>query len=95
MDLESVFFTPDPVAKRMKAQSAAFPLADEFEGPSSRAGWNALAFFESLSLDKLGAQAGLTSEQYIDLLATPNIERAMAWVMSGVSNLIREAKGNS
>lgn len=91
MDVESVFFTPDPLVQLMTAYGQSHPFADEFEGPSTSDGWSALAYFKSLSLDALGTQAGLTTEQYIDLLATPNIERAMAWVMSGVSNMIQQA----
>jgi hypothetical protein len=95
MDERDVFFTPDPVAQLMRIHAQVYPFANEFEGPSTIDGWNALADFKSLSLDALSMQAGLITEQYIDLLATPNIERAMAWVMSGVSNLIQQAKGIS
>jgi hypothetical protein len=94
-DEGSVFYTPDPVARLMELHSSTLPFGDEFDGPSIRTGWNALDYFRSLSLKTLGLQAGLTTEQYIDLLATPNIERAMAWAMSGASTLIQRAKGIS
>jgi hypothetical protein len=94
MDPESVFFTPDPMVQLMNKQSAAIPFGEELEGPSTRAGWNALDYFKNLSLSKLADEAGLNPDQYIDLLATPNIERAMAWLMTGVSELIRRTKGN-
>ena len=90
MDEDNVFFTPGPVEQLMRAQAATDAPIDLPEGPSTRAGWNALDDFRGFSLDKLSAQAGLTTQQYIDLLATPNVDRAMAWIMSGVGNLIQQ-----
>jgi hypothetical protein len=95
IDSGEVFFTPEPVVQIMRAHAKEYPFADESEGPSTRDGWNACADFEGLALEELGTRAGLKAEQYIDLLATPNIERAMAWVMHGVSNLIQLAKGDA
>lgn len=63
------------------------PVGSESEGPGTEGGWNALAYFRKLSLEGLATASGLTKEQYVNLLATPNIDRAMAWVMHGVGVL--------
>jgi hypothetical protein len=95
IDSEDVFFTPEPVVQIMRTYAKDYPFADECEGPSTRDAWNALADFEGLALGELGARAGLKVDQYIDLLATPDIERAMARMMYGISNLIQLAKGDA
>lgn len=87
--VEEMFFTPEPIVELMSGLSAEYPAVDEFEGPSTRDGWNALEWFQGVSLDKLAERSGLSTDQYINLLATPNIERAMAWVAGGVEKVLR------
>jgi hypothetical protein len=85
-DARAMFFTPPPIVKLFADMSTAYPVPED-EGPSTEGGWNAFAFFQSLSLAKLGQQAGLGEEEYVILLTSPDVQRVLGLAMAGVLRL--------
>jgi hypothetical protein len=92
---EDIFYTPAPMVQLMQEHMGEHPIAEKSEGPSILDGWNAQTAFWDLNLEKLAAQSGLDADQYINLLATPNVDRAMAWIMAGVQKLMRKPENQS
>lgn len=82
-EARDLFFTPPPVADLFAAWAAESPIAPE-EGPSTREGWNALDQLQSFSLKQLGQQAGLTEEEYVQLLTSTDVQRVLALAITGV-----------
>lgn len=78
-----LFFTPPPVARLLAAWTAESLIAPE-EGPSTREGWNALDQLQSFSLKQLGQQAGLTEEEYVQLLTSTDVQRVLGLAITGI-----------
>lgn len=71
---------------------AAISMA-EYSAPSVQTAWNALEFFQStVRLEKLASQSGLNTDEYINLLTTPDPNRALGWMISGIER-IRKVQG--
>lgn len=89
MNADSAFITAPEVAELMTRMSEKYPISDIIEGPSIRGGWNAEDYFGKLSLklDLLAKNAGLETDGYVQMLATPIMDVAMSWMLTGVSNL--------
>ena len=85
-DARAMFFTPIPIVKLFGDMAPAYPVPQD-EGPSTETGWNALAFFQSLPLVALGRQAGLSEEEYVVLLTSPDVQRVLGLAMTGILRL--------
>ena len=88
---QSHFVTPAPARAAMAKYMAEFPFPLE-EGPCiincvEADGWNALEYLRSLDLKRLAEIAHLSPDEYINLLTTADINRAMTMVTLGVTSL--------
>jgi hypothetical protein len=84
---QETFFTPPDTADLMAAQAGDHPWTAEIEGPSTREGWNAFDWFQSHPLEEIAGRAGLTLDQYCQILAAKDVESAMGWILLGIRNL--------
>ncbi len=84
---EETFYTPPATADLMLAHANDLPWSSEIEGPSTREGWNAFTWFQSQSLEQIATRAGLTLDQYCQVLAAKDVECAMGWILAGIRNL--------
>jgi hypothetical protein len=85
-DARAMFFTPAPIVQLFGQFSHQYVVPAN-EGPSTSNGWNALAYFESLSLAKLSQQAGRTEEEYVTLLTSTDVQRVLGLAMTGILRL--------
>ncbi|MDG4594619.1 MAG: hypothetical protein P9F75_02820 [Candidatus Contendobacter sp.] len=85
-EARDLFFTPPPVVGLFAAWTAKSPIAPE-EGPSTEEGWNALERLQSFSPKQLGQQAGLTEEEYVQLLTSTDVQRVLGLAITGVVRL--------
>jgi hypothetical protein len=85
-EARAMFLTPQPVVDLFGQMAPTYPVPEE-EGPSTEAGWNALSLFQSLPLATLSQQAGLGEEEYVLLLTTPDLQRALGLAMTGILRL--------
>lgn len=88
------FYTPDRARQWLELFVDKHPYPAD-EGPSlprsSRPnGWDAFEFFRSLEIGHLAEQARLSPEEYINLLTTADVNRALTFVTQGASR-IRQA----
>jgi hypothetical protein len=83
---KAMFFTPPAVVDLFKEFAQAYPVPAE-EGPSTASGWNALRIFEAIDLGLLSRQAGLSQDEYIQLLTSPDVLRALALAITGTLRL--------
>lgn len=86
---EETFHTPPATTALMNANSKDHPWSSEIEGPSTRNGWNAFTWFQSQPLQDIANRAGLTQDQYCQVLAAKDVESAMGWILVGIRNLNR------
>lgn len=86
----AMFFTPPAVVDLFAAFAQAYPVPDE-EGPSTESGWNALRVFETMDLGSLARQAGLTDEEYIHVLTSPDVMRVLALAITGTLRFRKRA----
>ena len=89
---EETFYTPPETASLMAAHAQNHPWPSDLEGPSTREGWNAFTWFQSQPLEDIATRAGLTLEQYCQVLAARDVESAMGWILVGIQNLIAAKK---
>lgn len=87
------FVTPAPARAVLEKFRAEYPFPVE-EGPCSinhgdRNVWNALDYLRSVKLDRLAEIAGLTLDEYINLMTTADLDRVITLVTMGVRNLRR------
>lgn len=87
---EESFYTPAPTVELMSAHVNEFRWASEIEGPSTREGWNAFEWFQDQNLEELASNAGLTIDQYCQVLAARDVESAMGWILFGIRNLLSD-----
>lgn len=85
---EETFYTAPASVDLMLAHAAEHPWASGIEGPSTRGGWNAFDWFQSQLLTDIAARAGLTQDQYCQILAAKDVESAMGWIHVGLRNLV-------
>lgn len=84
---EALFFTPDTALALMQEFDGEYPPGDATEGASTHDGWNAIEWFRKQPFDELAERVGLGTDEFINLLTTPKIDRAMGWLSTGVNNL--------
>lgn len=82
----AMFFTPPEVADLFAAFAPSHPVPEE-EGPSTESGWNALHMFETMDVPTLSRRAGLTEEEYLQVLTTPDVLRVLALAVTGTLRL--------
>lgn len=82
----AMFFTPPDVVDLFATFAHDYP-APESEGPSTESGWNALQAFETLDLGILSRQAGLTEDEYIQVLTSPDVIRVLGLAITGTLRL--------
>lgn len=87
----SHFVTPAPARAAMVKYRSLFPFPPA-EGPCSiedgaMDGWNALEYLRTLDLKRLAEISHLSPDEYINLLTTADINRALTMVMLGVTSL--------
>ncbi len=87
----SHFVTPAPARATMVKYRSQFPFPPA-EGPCSIVdgamdGWNALEYLRSVDLNRLAEIAHLSIDEYINLLTTADLNRAMTMVALGVKSL--------
>lgn len=87
---DEAFYTPQATADLMLTYSQDHPWHSELEGPSTRDGWNAFTWFQNQSLDQIAARAGLTIDQYFQVLAAKDVESAMGWILLGIRKLLSQ-----
>jgi len=85
-EARAMFFTPAPIVELFGKMAADFPVPPE-AGPSTETGWNALKFFQELTVSQLSQQAGLTEEEYLSLLTSNDVQRVLALAMTGILRL--------
>ncbi len=88
---KSHFVTPAPARAAMEAYKSQFPFPRE-EGPcgiseGTTGDWNALEYLRSVDLKRLAEIAHLNIDEYINLLTTADLNRAMTMVALGVKSL--------
>lgn len=79
----ALFFTP-PECAALYAQFADEYPAPLGEGPSHPEGWNALDYFASLEIPALARQAGLTEEEYLQVLTATEVPQVLRLAITGV-----------
>lgn len=80
------FHTPLEAESLFKEFQGAYPFPVS-DGPSKpSAPFDALAHTESISIATLANQAGLSEDDYLTLMTTPDVGRAMQLVSLGISN---------
>lgn len=89
-EARALFFTPPHVLGLFAARAAEFPIAPE-EGPSTEAGWNALDFLQAIPLAQLSQQAGLSEEEYVQLLTSTDVQRVLGLAITGIVRRRTEA----
>lgn len=82
----ALFFTPLDVINLFAARAAEFSVAPG-EGPSTEEGWNALDFLQAIPLAQLSQQAGLSEEEYVQLLTSTDIQRVLGLAITGIVRL--------
>jgi hypothetical protein len=85
-EVRAMFFTPPRVAQLFAQYAGKYPVS-ELEGPSVDGAWNALSYFESLTLSKLSQQAGLSEDEYVIVLTSTDVQRALSLAMNGMLRL--------
>lgn len=74
------FYTVADTASLMELWQFKHPYTKE-EGPSVRGGsWSAYDFFKNIKLEDLAQPTGLSVDDYIRMMTTPDLERASAWL---------------
>ena len=74
------FYTDADTASLMESFQFKHPYSP-FEGPSIRdASWNAYDYLRNIKLEDLAKPTGLTVDEYIRMMTTPDLERASAWL---------------
>ncbi len=81
-EARSMFFTPQAATEQYHRYSALYPSA-EYEGPSSETGWNAFDYFKNIRIETLSQNAGLTENEYIQVLTATDVQRVLGIAMSG------------
>lgn len=82
----ALFFTPPRAVSLFAARAAEFPVVPE-EGPSTEQGWNALDFLQAIPLAQLSQQAGLSEEEYVQLLTSTDVQRVLGLAVTGIIRL--------
>ena len=82
-EARAFFFTP-PVVVGLFAQAAQEHPVPVEEGPSTESGWSALKVFEAMPMATLSRQSGLTEEEYLHLLTTGDVQRALSLAITGI-----------
>lgn len=82
-EARALFFTPPAVVGLFAQATQEFPVPAE-EGPSTESGWSALKVFEAISMATLTRQSGLTEEEYLQLLTTGDVQRALSLAITGI-----------
>lgn len=85
---DETFYTPSATADLMLTHFQDHPWSSAREGPSTRAGWNAFTWFQNQPLEQIAARAGLTMDQYIQVLAAKDVESSMGWILFGIRELL-------
>ncbi|MGB7990853.1 MAG: hypothetical protein WCF44_15755 [Candidatus Methylophosphatis roskildensis] len=85
-DARALFFTPPAAVGLLAAQGAQYPVAAE-EGPSIEDGWSALDYLQAIPLAQLGRQSGLSEEEYVQLLTSTDVQRALGLAIAGIIRL--------
>lgn len=80
---EALFYTPLECAA-LYAQFADKYPAPHGEGPSDPEGWDALKHFASLEVPALAQQAGLTEEEYLQVLTSTEVPQVFRLAITGV-----------
>jgi hypothetical protein len=74
------FYTVSETVQLMESWQFNHPYPIE-EGPSIRFGsWNAYDYLRNIKLEDLAKSTGLTVDEYIRMMTTPDLERASAWL---------------
>ncbi len=89
---DCAFYTAPRIAEIMTRFSGKYPSSGDIEGSSLSGGWNAHDYFRSLDLDILARNAGLETDSYIQMLASPILDVAMSWMLTGVKALRSKSK---
>ena len=80
---QALFYTP-PESAALYAQFADEYPAPHGEGPSHPEGWNVLEQFASLEIPALARQAGLTEEEYLQVLTSTEVPQVLRLAITGV-----------
>jgi hypothetical protein len=87
-EARALFFTPPAVVGLFAQASQEYPVPLE-EGPSTESGWSALKVFEAIPMATLSRRSGLTEDEYLQLLTTGDVQRALSLAITGVVRLRR------
>ncbi len=90
-EAHELFFTPPPMVPIIESHASTQTLSFS-ESASTPKGWNALSEFQSIPIARLAAQSGLLEDEVLNLLTTPEPQRAMGWVIAGMGRL-RASRG--
>lgn len=90
---EEQFTTPPDMQQLMESFAVEYPYLPE-DGPSSvtaQAGiaWSALDFIRRQDIKQLASEAYLTDSEYINLLTTADIDRALTLIATAIQRLPR------
>jgi hypothetical protein len=92
--LRSNFYTPDESRDIMLKMSAAHPFPSEFgpaiPGPAGKFHRDPLEDLQNCSIDTLAEIARLSTDDYIVMLTTANLDRALTFVTRGAVQIARE-----
>jgi hypothetical protein len=90
----SNFYTPDESRDIMLKMSAAHPFPAAFgpaiPGPASDLHRDPLEDLQNCSIDELAEIARLSADDYIVMLTTANLDRALTFVTHGAAQIARE-----
>lgn len=84
---KNMFLTPKATIELMDQFAEEYPPAHETEFPSSPKSWSALTWLQQLPLESIAKVSGLELNEFINLLTTPNLDRAMGWMFAGVDRI--------
>jgi hypothetical protein len=82
--LSDALHTPPDVLRLYRKLSTSHPFGED-EAPSEPGGpFDAQAFFRELSVEALAKQAYLSTDEYLALMTTPDVERALDLARTGI-----------
>jgi hypothetical protein len=95
---KSQFLTPEPARNALLKFQAAYPFP-KIEGPgfsenNSQENWSAYRYLSSVDLDILAVNAGLRIDEYINLLTTASMSRALA-LFRKAARVVNDKRKNS
>lgn len=82
----ALFFTPPAVVGLFAQAAREYPVPVE-DGPSTESGWSALKIFEAIPMVTLSRQSGLSEKDYLYLLTTSDVQRALSLAITGILRL--------